>query len=91
MNIRSVFRVARWGMSKSTDEIKSTGVASDISKERVDTGKSPDTLTPGTSGCTTSFVGQKNNEMDKVCGAVQPDPKKEYVQNDEEKESGGEA
>ena len=43
------------------------------------------------SGCATSFLTQKNNEIGAVCGAVPADPKEEYVQKDEEKELGGEA
>jgi hypothetical protein len=43
------------------------------------------------SGCATSFLTQKNNEIGAVCGAVPANPKEEYVQKDEEKELGGEA
>jgi hypothetical protein len=44
------------------------------------------------SGCPTSFLTQKNNEMGgAVCGAVPANPQEEYVQKDEEKEVGGEA
>jgi hypothetical protein len=48
-------------------------------------------LGPGTSGCTTSFLNQEKNELEKVCGTAPPDPREEYVQKDDEKESGGEA
>jgi hypothetical protein len=48
-------------------------------------------LSPGTSGCATSFLNQEKNELDKACGTVPPNPKEEYVQKDDEKESGGEA
>jgi hypothetical protein len=43
------------------------------------------------SGCATSFLTQKNNEIGAVCGAVPANPQEEYVQKDEEKELGGEA
>lgn len=48
-------------------------------------------LSPGSSGCTTSFLNQEKNELNKVCGTVPPNPAEEYVQKDDEKESGGEA
>jgi hypothetical protein len=48
-------------------------------------------LSPGTSGCATSFLNREKNELDKVCGTIPPNPKEEYVQKDDEKESGGEA
>jgi hypothetical protein len=41
-------------------------------------------------GCATSFLTGKNNEQDKLCGELPVEPKKPYVQPDEEKESGGE-
>lgn len=50
-----------------------------------------DPADPSTAGCATSFLTQERNEMDKECGTVPPDPKEEYVQSDDEKESGGEA
>jgi len=58
------------------------------------TGKVASSAVPvnlGTSGCATSFLNQEKNELDKVCGTVPPNPKEEYVQKDDEKESGGEA
>jgi hypothetical protein len=36
-------------------------------------------------------LNQEKNELDKACGTVPPNPKEEYVQKDDEKESGGEA
>jgi hypothetical protein len=42
-------------------------------------------------GCATSFLTREKEEMDKSCGAIQPNPKEEYVQPDEEKEAGGES
>jgi hypothetical protein len=48
-------------------------------------------LSPATSGCATSFLNQGKNELNKVCGTVPPNPEDEYVQKDDEKESGGEA
>lgn len=41
-------------------------------------------------GCATSFLTREKEEMEKGCGAIQPNPKEEYVQPDEEKEAGGE-
>lgn len=43
-----------------------------------------------TQGCITSFLMEERGEIGGVCGAVQPDPKEEYVQPDKEKEAGGE-
>jgi hypothetical protein len=42
-------------------------------------------------GCATSFLTAKRNEMDKVCGGIPAGTPEEYVQPDEEKETGGEA
>jgi hypothetical protein len=42
-------------------------------------------------GCATSFLTREKEEIDKGCGAIQPNPKEEYVQPDEEKEAGGES
>jgi hypothetical protein len=42
-------------------------------------------------GCATSFLTGERNEMDKVCGGVQVTHPEEYVQPDEEKETGGES
>ena len=41
-------------------------------------------------GCAPSFLMRERGEMDKVCGESTPNPKQEYVQPEEEKESGGE-
>jgi hypothetical protein len=46
--------------------------------------------TPGKQGCTPSFLNQKNNETGEVCAPTQAQLKEEYVQPEEEKESGGE-
>jgi len=73
-------------MSKTKDENKNT-----VATELKDVKKLSGTPSPGTRGCTTSFLTQKKNESDKICGPVQPDSKEECVQKDEEKESGGEA
>jgi hypothetical protein len=43
----------------------------------------------GSRGCTTSFLLQERDEIGQVC-AVEPDPQKEYVQPEGEKEAGGE-
>jgi hypothetical protein len=43
-----------------------------------------------TQGCATSFLMQKRGEIGEVCGNLQPDPREEYVQPEEEKEAGGE-
>ena len=56
---------------------------------RLETSSGPPTAEA--SGCATSFLTQKNNEIGAVCGAVEVNPKEEYVQKDEEKELGGEA
>jgi hypothetical protein len=46
----------------------------------------------GKAGCGTSFLTGKRNEMDKLCSGTQAaTSKEEYVQPDEEKESGGES
>jgi hypothetical protein len=71
-------------MSISQDKTKATTEPSNVKS-------SSDPASPGTRGCTTSFLNQERDEMDKVCGAVSPDPKEQYVQSDDEKESGGEA
>jgi hypothetical protein len=42
-------------------------------------------------GCTTSFLTNERNEIGKVCGEIQATNPEEYVQPDEEKETGGEA
>jgi hypothetical protein len=46
---------------------------------------------PEKQGCATSFLTGERNEMDKVCGGVQATHPEEYVQPDEEKETGGES
>jgi len=56
-------------------------------------GKMPSS-TPSDSkrGCGTSFLNGKRNEMATMCGGTQAaTTKEEYVQPDEEKETGGEA
>jgi len=42
-------------------------------------------------GCATSFLTSERNEIGKVCGEIQTTNPEEYVQPDEEKETGGEA
>jgi hypothetical protein len=42
-------------------------------------------------GCAVSFLTGEKNEMDKVCGGAQAKHPEEYVQPDEEKETGGES
>ena len=42
-------------------------------------------------GCATSFLTNERNEVDKVCGGIQSMSPEEYVQPDDEKETGGEA
>jgi len=42
-------------------------------------------------GCAISFLTSERNEIDKVCGGIQAMNPEEYVQPDEEKETGGEA
>jgi hypothetical protein len=63
----------------STNENKPSNVPSPIP---------PD---PDKQGCATSFLTGERNEMDKVCGGVQAAHPEEYVQPDEEKETGGES
>jgi len=46
---------------------------------------------PEKSGCATSFLTSERNEIDKVCGGTQATKPEEYVQPEEEKETGGEA
>ena len=41
--------------------------------------------------CAASFLTSERNEIDKVCGGIQATSPEEYVQPDEEKETGGEA
>ena len=42
-------------------------------------------------GCAASFLTGERNEIGKVCGEIQAANSEEYVQPDEEKETGGEA
>jgi Zn-finger nucleic acid-binding protein len=42
-------------------------------------------------GCTTSFLTEERNEMDKLCERTPAEQQEEYNQPDEEKEAGGEA
>jgi hypothetical protein len=42
-------------------------------------------------GCATSFLTSERNEIGKVCGEIQATNPEQYVQPDEEKETGGEA
>jgi hypothetical protein len=42
-------------------------------------------------GCATSFLTGERDEIDQVCGGIQATKPEEYVQPDEEKETGGEA
>jgi hypothetical protein len=42
-------------------------------------------------GCTTSFLTEQENKMDKLCGRTPAEHQEEYAQPDEEKEAGGEA
>jgi hypothetical protein len=72
--------------NKDTNKIKNT-----VPTELKDVKKLSGTPSPETRGCTTSLLRQNKNESDKVCGTAQTDSKNEYVQKDEEKESGGEA
>jgi len=46
---------------------------------------------PEKRGCATSFLTNERNEIGKVCGEIQATNPEEYVQPDEEKETGGEA
>jgi hypothetical protein len=73
-------------MSKTKDEDRNT-VPTELNHVR----QLSSTPSPENRGCATSFLTRKKNESDKVCGALQPDSDEEYVQRDEEKESGGEA
>jgi hypothetical protein len=41
--------------------------------------------------CATSFLTSERNEVGRVCGEIQGTNPEEYVQPDEEKETGGEA
>lgn len=47
--------------------------------------------TPDQKGCTPSFLTDQKNEIGQVCKPTQPAPKEQYVQPDEEKDTGGEA
>ena len=42
-------------------------------------------------GCAPSFLTGERDEIDQVCGGIQATKPEEYVQPDEEKETGGEA
>jgi hypothetical protein len=71
--------MARWSMVKAKrkiEPIQSAGPAAPAA--------------PGKRGCTHSFLNQKNNETGEVCTPTQAQLKEEYVQPEEEKESGGE-
>ena len=93
-----MLQVAVWAMAKSdgenhgnsapvTDPLITDPPVTDL----VDLETSSGPPTAEASGCATSFLTQKNNEIGAVCGAVPANPKEEYVQKDEEKELGGEA
>jgi hypothetical protein len=72
--------------NKDTNKTKNT-IPTELSDVKTLSG----TSSPESPGCTTSFLTRKKNESDKVCGTAQTGSKEEYVQKDEEKESGGEA
>jgi hypothetical protein len=88
-----VLQVAVWAMVKSDGENPgNNGPATDpLITDLIDLETSSGPPTAEASGCATSFLTQKNNEIGAVCGAVEANPKEEYVQKDEEKELGGEA
>jgi hypothetical protein len=66
--------------------------ASDMSKDKKEPSKMPSVAAElEKRGCATSFLTSERNEIDKVCGGIQATNPEEYVQPDEEKESGGEA
>jgi hypothetical protein len=62
-------------------------------KNKKDPDEAPSSVSvdPDKRGCAVSFLTGERNEMDKVCGGIQTTETQEYVQPDEEKESGGEA
>ena len=43
-----------------------------------------------TTGCATSFLMDERGEIGGICGELQPDPKDQYVEEDQEREAGGE-
>jgi hypothetical protein len=67
--------------------------ASGMSKDKKEPSKMPSSVPAELEkrGCATSFLTSERNEIDKVCGGIQATNPEEYVQPDEEKESGGEA
>ena len=88
-----MLQVAVSAMEKSDGENhgNSAPVTDPLITDLVDLETSSGPPTAEASGCATSFLTQKNNEIGAVCGAVEANPKGEYVQKDEEKELGGEA
>jgi hypothetical protein len=66
--------------------------ASGMSKDKKEPSKMPPSIPAELEerGCATSFLTNERNEKGKVCGDIQATPE-EYVQPDEEKETGGEA
>jgi hypothetical protein len=53
--------------------------------------KDPSKIPSEERGCATSFLTSERNEIGKVCGQIEATNPEEYVQPDEEKETGGEA
>ena len=86
----AALRVAVSAMLKTDGENHGNSAPDPLISDPVNTEKSSGPPT-AEAGCATSFLMQKNNEKGAVCGAVQANPKEEYVQKDEEKELGGEA
>jgi len=78
-------------MLKTDGENHGNSAPDPLISDPVNSEKSSGPPTTAASGCATSFLTQKNNEIGAVCGAVEANPKEEYVQKDEEKELGGEA
>lgn len=63
----------------------------DMSNDTKEPNKTPASVPADLKGCATSFLNGERNEIDKVCGGIQATKPQEYVQPDEEKETGGEA
>ena len=86
-------RITDSGCSKSNSIASVLMAAWSMSKDKKEPSKMPSSVPAELEkrGCATSFLTSERNEIDKVCGGIQATNPEEYVQPDEEKETGGEA
>jgi hypothetical protein len=86
-------RITDSGCSKPNSIASVLVAASSMSKDKNEPSKMPSSVAAELEkrGCATSFLTSERNEIDKVCGRIQATNPEEYVQPDEEKETGGEA